>query len=107
MRRWASGPGTRACRSRRISNFREPFSRACIQSPGEIGDRPVTAIHRTATQPVPDAGAPEAELVRRAQARDEAALRAIMQANNRRLYRLARGILRNDSEAEDVVQETY
>jgi len=30
-----------------------------------------------------------------------------MQANNRRLYRLARGILRSDSEAEDVVQETY
>jgi RNA polymerase sigma-70 factor (ECF subfamily) len=30
-----------------------------------------------------------------------------MQSNNRRLYRLARGILRNDSEAEDVVQETY
>lgn len=49
----------------------------------------------------------EAELIGRARARDEAALRAIMQANNRRLYRLARGILRNDSEAEDVVQETY
>src|ERR1700709_2265445 len=47
------------------------------------------------------------ELVRRALARDEAAFRAIMQSNNRRLYRLARGILRNDSEAEDVVQETY
>src|SRR3954447_16879678 len=47
------------------------------------------------------------ELVRRALARDEAAFRAIMQANNRRLYRLARGILRNDSEAEDVVQETW
>ena len=30
-----------------------------------------------------------------------------MQSNNRRLYRLARGILRNESEAEDVVQETY
>ena len=39
--------------------------------------------------------------------RDEAAIRAIMQANNRRLYRIARGILRNDGEAEDVVQETY
>ena len=49
----------------------------------------------------------DAGLVARAQARDEAAIRAIMQANNRRLYRLARGILRNDSEAEDVVQETY
>src|SRR3979411_2175569 len=47
------------------------------------------------------------DLVRRALARDEAAARAIMQSNNRRLYRLARGILRNDSEAEDVVQETY
>ena len=49
----------------------------------------------------------EAELIDRARGRDEAALREIMQANNRRLYRLARGILRNDSEAEDVVQETY
>jgi len=60
--------------------------------------------HRTADV---DAGASEAELVRRAQGREEAALRAIMQANNRRLYRLARGVLRSDSEAEDVVQETY
>ena len=41
------------------------------------------------------------DLVRRALARDEAAVRAIMQSNNRRLYRLARGILRNDGEAED------
>ena len=52
-------------------------------------------------------GNEDAELVRRALGREEAAVRAIMQANNRRLYRLARGVLRNDSEAEDVVQETY
>jgi RNA polymerase sigma-70 factor (ECF subfamily) len=49
----------------------------------------------------------DAALVARARDRDEAAIRAIMQANNRRLYRLARGILRNDAEAEDVVQDTY
>jgi RNA polymerase sigma-70 factor (ECF subfamily) len=49
----------------------------------------------------------DADLVRRALARDEAAVRAIMQTNNRKLYRLARGILRNDAEAEDVVQEAY
>jgi RNA polymerase sigma-70 factor (ECF subfamily) len=49
----------------------------------------------------------DAELVKRALARDEAAVRDIIKANNRRLYRLARGILRNDGEAEDVVQETY
>jgi RNA polymerase sigma-70 factor, ECF subfamily len=53
------------------------------------------------------ASSDDAELVRRALARDEVAVRAIMQANNRRLYRLARGILRNDTEAEDVVQDTY
>jgi RNA polymerase sigma-70 factor (ECF subfamily) len=58
--------------------------------------------HKTAP-----AAAGDAELVKRALARDEAAVRAIIKANNRRLYRLARGILRNDSEAEDVVQETY
>ena len=52
-------------------------------------------------------GIADAELVARARERDEAAIRSIMQANNRRLYRLARGILRNDAEAEDVVQETY
>ena len=49
----------------------------------------------------------EDDLIRRARARDEAAIRAILQANNRRLIRIARGILRNDSEAEDVVQDTY
>jgi RNA polymerase sigma-70 factor, ECF subfamily len=49
----------------------------------------------------------EAELVRRARARDGMAFRIIMERNNRRLYRIARSILRNDSEAEDVVQETY
>src|SRR5450631_1864534 len=63
---------------------------------------------RHAYQPgTPPAGTTDAELVCRARGRDEAAIRAIMQSNNRRLYRIARGILRNDSEAEDVVQETY
>jgi RNA polymerase sigma-70 factor, ECF subfamily len=52
-------------------------------------------------------GTADTDLVRRALTRDEAAIRSIMQSNNRRLYRLARGILRDDSEAEDVVQETY
>lgn len=36
----------------------------------------------------------------------EAAAR-LMQSHNRRLWRLARGILRDESDAEDVVQEAY
>jgi RNA polymerase sigma-70 factor, ECF subfamily len=70
------------------------------------------AIMRQAQRPqqapqIASFGTSDAELVRRALAREDAAVRTIMQANNRRLYRLARGILRNDSEAEDVVQETW
>ena len=57
--------------------------------------------------PITATGTTDTELVARARGRDEAAVRAIMASNNRRLYRIARGILRNDSEAEDVVQETY
>ncbi len=49
----------------------------------------------------------DAELVRRALTRDGTAFRTIMERHNRRLYRIARSILRNDSEAEDVVQEAY
>jgi len=49
----------------------------------------------------------DSTLVRLARQRNAGAYRAIMQRHNRRLYRTARGILRNDSEAEDVVQETY
>ncbi|CDX57082.1 RNA polymerase sigma factor [Mesorhizobium plurifarium] len=46
-------------------------------------------------------------LVRRALARDPDAFRAIIKTHNQRLYRIARGVVRNDAEAEDVLQETY
>ena len=59
--------------------------------------------------PAPHVGVPsdDAALVRRALTRDDTALRTIMERHNRRLYRIARSILRNDNEAEDVVQEAY
>lgn len=47
------------------------------------------------------------ELARRALARDGDAFRTIMTTHNQRLYRLARGVVRNNSEAEDIVQEAY
>ena len=46
-------------------------------------------------------------LVERARRHDGAALRLIMERHNRQLYRVARSVLREDAEAEDVVQETY
>jgi RNA polymerase sigma-70 factor (ECF subfamily) len=49
----------------------------------------------------------EKDLVARALRNDEVAIRAIVSQNNRRLFRLARSILKDDAEAEDVVQECY
>ena len=52
-------------------------------------------------------GESEAELIAAARTRDEVAIRALIKANNQRLFRVARAVLRNDAEAEDVVQATY
>ncbi|MDB5744291.1 MAG: polymerase, sigma-24 subunit, subfamily [Polaromonas sp.] len=49
----------------------------------------------------------DAQLVRRVQACDEAAFELLMRRHNRRLYRLARSILRNSADAEEALQEAY
>ena len=49
----------------------------------------------------------EGDLVARARERDEIAIRTLIQRHNQRLYRIARGILRDDAEAEDALQEGY
>lgn len=46
-------------------------------------------------------------LVLRARRGDANAFSTIMKCHNQRLYRIARGVLRNDAEAEDAVQEAY
>jgi len=49
----------------------------------------------------------ERRLVEHAKNGDHSAFRVIMERHNRRLYRVARGVMKDDTEAEDVVQETY
>jgi len=49
----------------------------------------------------------ERNLVERVKSGDQSAFRAIMEQNNQRLYRVARAVMKDDTEAEDVVQETY
>lgn len=59
-------------------------------------------------QPYQSVAAPEdLDLARRAGTGDGDAFRAIIRRHNQKLYRLARSIIRNDGEAEDIVQETY
>jgi len=49
----------------------------------------------------------DAELVRHACEGSASALRLIVRRHNQRLYRVARAIVRDDTEAEDVLQEAY
>lgn len=49
----------------------------------------------------------DAELVAGTLRGEAAAFEGIMRRHNRRLFRLARSIVRNDLEAEDIVQEAY
>lgn len=60
------------------------------------------------TQAVLDyGGMAEEALLRHAQHGDREAFRAIMQRCNQRLFRVARAVVRNDDEAEDVLQDAY
>lgn len=52
--------------------------------------------------PLDDAG-----LVERVRAGDQLAFEALMRRHNRRLYRVARSMLRDGAEAEDALQEAY
>lgn len=49
----------------------------------------------------------EEELVALARGRDDGAVRELIRRYNQRLFRIARGVVRDESEAEDIVQETY
>jgi RNA polymerase sigma-70 factor (ECF subfamily) len=47
------------------------------------------------------------ELVRRIAQRDQKAFEALMRVHNGRLFRVARAILKDDTEAEDALQDAY
>jgi len=49
----------------------------------------------------------EKDLISRGRQGDHEAIRVLIQRGNRKLYRLARSVIRDDAEAEDVLQEAY
>jgi RNA polymerase sigma-70 factor, ECF subfamily len=62
----------------------------------------ITLENFNGTEPLSDE-----EVVRRVLAGETALFEIIMRRYNQRLYRMARAILRDDSEAEDVMQDAY
>src|SRR5207247_7703323 len=61
-----------------------------------------TAVHQAARSDLTDN-----EVVDRVKAGDTALYEILMRRYNQRLYRVARAILRDDTEAEDVMQDAY
>jgi RNA polymerase sigma-70 factor (ECF subfamily) len=59
------------------------------------------------TQAVDFAGLGDLDVARRCAARDAAAIRFVITANNQRLFRAAWSILKNRAEAEEAVQAAY
>ncbi|RWF31610.1 RNA polymerase sigma factor [Mesorhizobium sp.] len=64
-------------------------------------------MRKLAAVAAPETASGDMALVRRALAREADAFRLIIKTHNQRLYRIARGVVRNDAEAEDIVQEAY
>lgn len=60
-----------------------------------------------ALSPLGGESATDNQLVTLALQRDEAAIRILVKRNNQRLFRIARSVMQDDLEAEDIVQETY
>jgi len=50
---------------------------------------------------------PDEDIVKRVRGGDTALYEILMRRHNQRLYRIARSIVRDDAEAEDVMQEAY
>ena len=50
---------------------------------------------------------PDTEVIRRVRAGETALFEILMRRHNRRVYRVARAIVKDESEAEDVMQEAY
>lgn len=63
-------------------------------------------VARLQTQPLLETP-PDEHLVAKVRGGDTTAFELVMRRYNRRLFRIARGILRDDGEAEDCVQEAY
>jgi len=62
---------------------------------------------RLSTPSANSAAQSDEDLVALCLAKNEGAVRELTRRHNRRLFRLARGVVRNDADAEDVVQESY
>ena len=68
----------------------------------------IPSVHPSVSHPVIDVDRrSDAELADGVRRGDESAFETIMRRHNRLLFRSARGVVGDDAEAQDVVQETY
>ncbi|HEV8114035.1 MAG TPA: sigma-70 family RNA polymerase sigma factor [Planctomycetota bacterium] len=81
-----------------------------MDDPGPGAAEPELALPRTALEPEDEAVARRAEdhaLIRRAQQGDEAAFAGLVERHRTRAWRVARGLVGSDEDAQDLVQEAF
>src|SRR5262245_62032969 len=69
--------------------------------------RELTMTAKVEKLPVEETGLADEEVVRRVLGGDSALFEILMRRYNQRLYRIARAILNDPAEAEDVMQDAY
>src|SRR5688572_26975593 len=71
------------------------------------GEKAIEPACRPAERTAAERTSGDGELAARIAGGDHAAFEALMRRHNSRLFRVARSVLRDDSEAEDALQEAY
>ncbi len=100
----ARTPGTLRLRLQLPPGHEGPLDRRVGRRPGMDARATLEpTVARVDTSAVDDGAA----LARRIAEGDRGAFEQLMRRYNRRLYRLARAVLRNDADAEDALQEAY
>jgi RNA polymerase sigma-70 factor, ECF subfamily len=64
-------------------------------------------VESNGTAPALASGLTDAEIVRRVRAGDRALFEILMRRHNQRLYRVARAVVKDEDEIEDVMQQAY
>ena len=88
----------------KCSRLGNVWSRTASNGRASSGSEVLRALHNLSADL---AALPDAELLILARNGEFRAFRAIMQRNNLRLYRVARSVLGDDRDVEDVLQEAY
>src|SRR4051794_36262888 len=97
-------PSPQPSRGPRKGDSLSPVTFSCLRSPGETA---MMNARAEGVRAVLDSAASDEAIVARVLAGDRALFEVLMRRHNRRVYRAARSVIRDEAEVEDVMQQAY